>query len=230
MANSDYKKLITEKPWLWAKEHWDKLDTYVPTKVVKLDIDPEEWIKFTVDNFDLAYLDHEAPKPHYDEFSNKITTLNVKMGMNINTTFALLYGVDSKTKEKVLEMLGESNLKLLNLRPDYLFLKLIVKMPGHSTAWHADSLGRYIERFKDDLQIDKIDKYTHMCQHGQIVRFWFPVTDWDNGHTLQISKTSITNWKAGDVYSIPFGIGHCSSNAGYVPQLTVSLTGIVRNH
>ena len=227
MEKPDYKRLMNEKPWQWAKDRFDRIDTYVPTKVAKLDIDPEAWIKFSVDNFDLAHPTHEVPKPHYDEFSNKMANLNVEMGMNINNSFALLYGVDLETNQKMIEMFGESNRKLLNLRPDYLFLKLIVKMPGHSSAWHVDDLGRYTERFKDELQIDKD---TQMCQHGQIVRSWFPVTDWDNGHTFQISKSIITNWQAGDVYNIPFGMGHCSSNAGYVPQLTVSLTGIVHNH
>ena len=56
---------------------------------------------------------------------------------------------------------------------------------------------------------------------------FLPVTDWDNGHMFQISETVLTNYKAGDIYQIPFGIGHCSSNAGYVPQYTVSLTGII---
>ena len=75
----------------------------------------------------------------------------------------------------------------------------------------------------------EIDQETKRCPLGQIVRLWFPITDWQNGHMFQISETILWKYKAGDVYQIPFGMGHASSNAGYVPQYTVSLTGILND-
>jgi hypothetical protein len=226
MKKEDYKKLIEEKPWSWAKEHFDNLDEFVPTKIAQCDINQEEWIKFTIDNFDLANQNHEEPRPHFDDFSKKISTLNVEMGRNVHNSFELNYGVEGDTNNKMIAMFGESNRKLLNLRADFLFFRLLVKMPGHGVAWHVDHIGRYTEKFKNELQIDR---QTQKCQYGQIVRLWFPITDWDNGHMFQISETALTNWQTGDVYRIPFGLGHCSSNAGYVPQMTVSLTGIMSN-
>ena len=226
MKKEDYKKLIEEKPWSWAKEHFDNLDKFVPTKIAQCDINQEEWIKFTIDNFDLANQNHEEPRPHFDDFSKKISTLNVEMGRNVHNSFELNYGVEGDTNKKMIAMFGESNRKLLNLRADFLFFRLLVKMPGHGVAWHVDHIGRYTEKFKNELQIDR---QTQKCQYGQIVRLWFPITDWDNGHMFQISETALTNWQTGDVYRIPFGLGHCSSNAGYVPQMTVSLTGILSN-
>jgi len=223
MNKQDYKKLIEEKPWTWAKQHFDGLDKFVPTKLAQCDINQEEWIKFTVDNFDLAHQNHEVPKPHYNEFANKMATLNNDLGRNIHNSFELNYGVEADTNAKMIEMFGAKNRELLKLRPDYLFFRLLVKLPGHGVAWHVDHIGRYTLRFKDELQIDSNQR----CQLGQIVRLWFPITDWDNGHMFQISETVLTNWQPGDTYQIPFGMGHCSSNAGYVPQMTISLTGII---
>jgi oxalate decarboxylase/phosphoglucose isomerase-like protein (cupin superfamily) len=46
---------------------------------------------------------------------------------------------------------------------------------------------------------------------------------------MQISKTVLTNYNKGDVYNIPFGLGHASSNFGYCPQYTISFTGIIND-
>ena len=79
------------------------------------------------------------------------------------------------------------------------------------------------------IQVSFVDPVTKKCPLGQVVRYWLPVTNWENGFMFQISDTVIWNWMAGDVYQIPFGIGHCSGNAGYIPQYTVSLTGILND-
>lgn len=224
MKKQEYKKIIETKPWSWINGHFNKLEKFEPKRLAECKINQDEWVKFTVDYFDDAHQNHEMPKPHYNDFARKLSTLNVELGRNEHNSFELNYGVEGKTNERMIEMFGEENRKLLNLRPDYLFFRLLVKMPGHGVAWHVDHIGRYTMKFKDELTIDP---ETQKCQLGQIVRLWFPVTDWENGHMFQISETVLTNWKAGDVYKIPFGMGHCSANAGYVPQYTVSLTGII---
>ena len=45
----------------------------------------------------------------------------------------------------------------------------------------------------------------------------------------QISKTVLSNWKKGEVYQIPFGVGHASGNFGYTPQYTVSFTAVIKD-
>lgn len=224
MDKNYYVKIINGKPWTWIKNHFDKLPKYKPTKITNCKIDQDEWLKFSIEYFDNAQQSYEIPKPHFNDFARRLATFNNKIGRNEHNSFELNYGVEGDTNKVMIAMFGEENLKLLKLRPDYLFFRLLVKMPGHGVAWHVDHIGRYTEKFKNELVIDP---QTKKCQYGQIVRLWFPVTEWDNGHMFQISETVITNWKSGDVYQIPFGLGHCSSNAGYVPQLTVSLTGIM---
>ena len=42
MKKEDYTKLINDEPWRWAKEYFDGLDTYVPKKLAKVDINTDE--------------------------------------------------------------------------------------------------------------------------------------------------------------------------------------------
>lgn len=226
MNKKDYKEIVERKPWVWVKKHFDNLEKYDPDIIARCKINPEEWIKFTVDHFDDAQHNYEMPKPHYNDFAIKLANLNVELGRNEHNSSELNYGKSGDTNQKMIEMFGEENRKMLNLRPDYLLFRLLVKMPGHGVAWHVDHIGSYTVKYKDELEIDH---NTHRCQLGQIVRLWFPVTDWENGHFFQLSKKVLTSWRAGDVYNIPFGVGHCTANAGYLPQYAVSLTGILQD-
>ena len=226
MKKEEYKKLVENKPWSFISDHFDNLEKFVPEKIATVDIDPEQWIKFSVDYFDQAHQNSEMPKPHYSDFAAKLATINNQLGRNEHNSSELNYGVDGNTNHAMIDMFGEDNIKKLNLRPEHLFFRLLVKMPGHGVAWHRDDIGRYTLRMKEHFEIDQ---ETKRCPLGQIVRLWFPITDWQNGHMFQISETILWKYKAGDVYQIPFGMGHASSNAGYVPQYTVSLTGILND-
>ena len=42
MRKEDYTKLIKDEKWKWAKKHFDALDTHVPKKLGKVDINAEE--------------------------------------------------------------------------------------------------------------------------------------------------------------------------------------------
>jgi len=225
MEKKYYEKLINERPWQWVNEHFKSLRKFVPSKIAMCKINPQDWIDFTVKYFHLAQQNTEIPKPHYDPFAKKLATLNNTVGRNEHNTFELSYGYDGNANELMIEMFGKENLELLNLRSDYLVLRLLVKMPGHGVAWHVDHLKSYTKKFKNQL---KIDPETFKCQYGQIARLWLPVTNWENGHIFQISETILSNWRAGDVYHIPFGLGHCSGNAGYVPQYSLAITGVIK--
>ena len=226
MKKKEYTDLINNKPWQWMSEHFDKLEKFVPVKIAKCNINPEEWIKFSCDYFDHAHQNKEMPKPHYSKLGKRLATTNNILGRNEHNSLELNYGIEGDTNAKMIEMFGSNNIKKLNLRSDYLFFRLLVKMPGHGVAWHVDDIGTYTSKFKDQFEIDPVTK---KCSLGQVVRYWLPVTNWENGFMFQISETVIWNWMAGDVYQIPFGIGHCSGNAGYIPQYTVSLTGILND-
>ena len=214
MFKEDYKKIIEEKPWQEMEQYFNDLPVAQVPILHTLDIDTQEWIDFTVENFELAQQKWESPKEHYSEYSNKWASVNNQLGRNEHNTFELNYGMLGDSNEKLKALLGDENIKKLKADPDSILMRFIVKMPGHGIAWHLDDAGSYKTKFPN------ADVY-------KLKRLWFPVQDWKDGHAFQISKTVITNWKAGQVHQIPFGLGHASSNFGYVPQYTVSFTGVI---
>ena len=214
MLKKDYLDLIKNKPWEEMEKYFDDLPKANVPILHTLDINTQQWIDFTVEHFELAQQKWESPKDHYSEYSNKWASVNNQLGRNEHNTFELNYGMNGDTNEKLKELLGAKNIDTLKADPDSILMRFIVKMPGHGIAWHLDDAGSYKKKFP------KADT-------SKLKRLWFPVQNWKDGHAFQISKTVITDWKAGQVHQIPFGLGHASSNFGYTPQYTVSFTGVI---
>ena len=216
MNKQDYENLLATKPWQEMEKYFDNLPVATVEPIASLDINTEDWIQFTVDNFDQAQQKWESPKDHYADYSNKWATINNKMGRNQHNTFELIYGMLGDSNQKLVNLLGEKNIETLGADPESILMRFIVKMPGHGIAWHEDDAGSYKTKFPN-------------ADTSKLKRLWFSVQDWKDGHAFQISKTVITNWTKGSVYNIPFGLGHASSNFGYAPQYTVSFTGIIND-
>lgn len=216
MLKKDYSDLIKNKPWEEMEQYFDDLPKADVPILHTLDIDTQKWIDFTVEHFELAQQKWESPKDHYSEYSNKWASVNNQLGRNEHNTFELNYGMNADSNEKLKALLGNKNIEMLKADPESILMRFIVKMPGHGIAWHLDDAGSYKKKFP------KADT-------NKLKRLWFPVQDWKDGHAFQISKTVITNWKAGQVHQIPFGLGHASSNFGYTPQYTVSFTGVIND-
>ena len=214
MLKNEYKNLVTQRPWQEMEQHFDALPVQAVKQVTQLDLEPQKWVNFTIEEFDHAQQKWESPKEHYSEDSNRWASLNNRLGRNEHNTFELNYGMNGDTNTKLIDLLGNQNIVKLRARPESILMRLIVKMPGHGIAWHFDDAGSYTSKFPD-------------ADKSKLKRLWFPVLDWKDGHAFQISKTVLTHWKAGDVYEIPFGAGHASSNFGYSPQYTVSFTAII---
>ena len=138
MQKEEYKKLLDDKPWMEMEEHFDSLPVAGVNPITQIDINTEEWIEFTLDNFDLAQQKWESPKEHYTEYSNKWATLNNELGRNEHNTFELNYGMNGNSNEKLKDLLGTENIKKLKADPDSILMRFIVKMPGHGIAWHQD--------------------------------------------------------------------------------------------
>ena len=216
MLKEDYKKIVTERPWTPISEHFDNLPITEVNKLTNLDINTEDWIQFTIDNFDQAQQNWEIPKPHYTESAKQWAEINNRLGRNEHNTFELNYGVNGDTNTKLKLLLGSENIQKLKADADTVLIRLLVKMPGHGVAWHYDSNGTYKRLFPD-------------VDHSKLKRIWFSIQDWHDGHAFQISKTILSHWKKGDVWQIPFGIGHASTNFGYTPQYTVSMTAVIND-
>lgn len=220
----EYKELVKQRPWEQIKQMFKDVVPVDIKPVNKININPADWIQFTVDNADLVQEKSECAKPHYTDMSNTLANINNQLGRHAGNTSEFNFGINGDTNAKLIKLLGEENIKRMGLHPDYILMRLIVKMPGHGVAWHIDDAGSFDIKFPE-LELDQ-DK---RCSLGRAVRYWFPVTDWEDGFAMQIDKTIISHWAAGDTYIIPWGHGHASSNFGYVPQYTVSCTGLIND-
>jgi hypothetical protein len=225
MNKQDYINLVTSKPWTKVEDVFkDTPIKHIPLAKA-LDINPEDWIKFSVDNIDLAKQQWYDVKPHYTGLSNELARTLYELGRDEGNTSNINYGTVGDTNERLLELLGQDNIESLGLDADTILIKLLVKMPGHGFPWHYDDAASYSVKFPQlDIHEDKT------CNLGKVVRYWFPVSDWSDGHVLQISDTLLHHWSAGDTYILPWGQGHASSNFGYKPMYTVSLTGVLLNN
>lgn len=216
MLKSEYQNFVENKPWQEMETYFDGLAPIQVERLCSLDIDDDPWVKFTLDNFELAQQKWEYPKEHYSNYEKKWAKVNNVLGRNKENSFELNYGVNGDTNKKLKALLGMENIEKLNADPDTVLVRLLVKMPGHGVAWHQDGNNAYKNLFPN-------------VDHSKVKRYWFSIQNWKDGHAIQISKSVITHWKAGDVYQIPFGTGHASSNFGYSPQYTVSFTGLIRD-
>ena len=216
MLKEEYVSLLEEKPWQEMEEYFNRLPVAEIKSITTLDINTQDWIQFTVDNFDLAQQKWEVPKEHYSEIANKWATINNKIGRDKHNTFELNFGMNADTNAQLKEILGDKNISKLNADPDSILIRLIVKFPGHGVAWHLDDAKSYAMKFEQR-------------SNASIKRLWWSIDEWKDGHAMQISKTVLTHYNKGEVFEIPIGLGHASSNFGYCPQYTVSFTGNIND-
>ena len=216
MLKEEYVSLLEEKPWQEMEEYFNRLPVADIKSITTLDINTQDWIQFTVDNFDLAQQKWEVPKEHYSEMGNKWATINNKIGRDKHNTFELNFGMNADTNAQLKEILGDKNISKLNADPDSILIRLIVKFPGHGVAWHLDDAKSYALKFEQK-------------NNASIKRLWWSIDEWKDGHAMQISKTVLTHYNKGEVFEIPIGLGHASSNFGYCPQYTVSFTGNIND-
>ena len=215
MEKIEYLHLIKQSKNISSEMGWyfRELKYHIPKKVCDIDIISNDWIDFTCSHFDLAQHKIEQPREHYDKEANWLATCNQIMGRNSGNTQELNFGLNSNTNDLLCDMLGNDNIKKMGLQREGLLLRLIVNTTGHGIAWHEDGASSYRKKFP------------HLV--GDIKRLWFPVIDWEDGHVFQIGSEVLSKWKSGNVWHIPWGVPHGSSNFGYTIKYTVSVTGVL---
>jgi hypothetical protein len=97
-----------------------------------------------------------------------------------------------------------------------------VQFPGEVTAWHTDIYSPAHE-FLDPSTVDQSDE--SVGRDNGIRRIIIAIEDWTWGHMLMFGKTPWIDWKAGDVIYWEFGVPHGTANMGYIPRISVSITG-----
>jgi hypothetical protein len=212
MNKNEYITLWKTKPWEIAEYFYQSIEKADLIKLPSVDIDYQQFINFSLENFDYADQDFEREKSYHSKKCNLLAKTNVILGYSEHNTFVLNYGKQGNTNSALKMIFGDVNMDLLNLDPESVLMRLIVKFPGNGFACHIDDASSYKEKF-------------NTSDTSKIKRIWIPISPWEDGHMFQISKSVITHWKSGDVFEIPWGIPHLGVNFGVKPQFTLNITG-----
>lgn len=97
-----------------------------------------------------------------------------------------------------------------------------VQFPGEVTAWHTDIyspvhefLAPLVQETPETVGLDK-----------NIRRILIALEPWHPGEIMLFGQTAWTGWKAGEVIYWEYGVPHGTANTGYVPRISVSITGL----
>lgn len=63
---------------------------------------------------------------------------------------------------------------------------------------------------------------------ANIVRFLIFMKNWEDGHALQVGKSWLSNWRAGDVILWYPSKPHLAVNAGFTNKWTCNITGVLK--
>jgi len=150
-------------------------------------------------------------RPNMDDFSNKQMTYARDLGYHSGNTLKRDWGRKPTENSALKEILGLNNFKLLDINPDRTLIRLLCYLPGNMLPVHIDGY----EGWQQFYQTEEIPK-----------RFSVLVNDWSWGQFLQVHDNVITNWHSGDTYVIGENVWHCSGNAGILPKVTLTITGL----
>jgi len=99
-----------------------------------------------------------------------------------------------------------------------------VQFPGEVTAWHTDIYSPAHEFLSESAE-DQSDE--SIGQDKNIRRILIALEDWRWGQFLQFGMSPWFDWKAGDMIYWKYGVPHGGANMGYVPRISVSITGLI---
>ena len=96
-------------------------------------------------------------------------------------------------------------------------VSLLKQPPGATNPWHYDT------HFALGQKTNSTEEYLEKNSR----RYLIMLEDWHWGHFIQIGNNVLSQWKAGDIFTWPFGMWHTSANAGIEPKLTMQVTGLI---
>lgn len=80
-----------------------------------------------------------------------------------------------------------------------------------------------------NLHLDKLEKWMPE-DPSQVVRYFIPLTDWQQGHFWSFGNCTWWGWHAGDVVTFDWlNVPHSTANAGHTARATLQITGVKTN-
>ena len=181
-------------------------------KYTTIDVDPEDFVDFTIKYRSEATVKSFHPRPFLDDQFNRIATCANWIGYNSHNTTESNWGLDPLHNKILKQLVGKDNFDKLNIDQDKCLLRLLEYNPGHNLPLHVDGKEGFRKLYGNETNAD---------------RLFIAISKWDWGHFLQVHDKMIYNWKPGDTWIIPPDVWHLSGNAGIKPKLTLTVTGVI---
>ena len=97
---------------------------------------------------------------------------------------------------------------------EYSVVAVLKQEPGNFTAWHFDTYHSVAKKGN----LSESDK-------KKVKRYWIALEDWHWGHFVQVGNSVLTHWKAGQIFTWPYGMYHLGANAGIKTRWSCQVTG-----
>lgn len=224
-------------PWIFYNEKRDKefldfsyntgaTDPMLTVDAQHIEIDQNQFVEYILNNEKTCQKKWFHPRDILSAETNIEMALPIQVGLHQGNTFEYNWGLYENTANEIKQLIGIENLEALGYYADTVIPRLIVYMPGHGIPWHRDTIDAWRNKFSHLHP----DMTTNRCDIGPIKRKLLMVTDWHWGQMVQLDNNVHSHWSSGDVFDIPLGQWHLSTNHGVKPKITVSLTGAIKEN
>ena len=98
-----------------------------------------------------------------------------------------------------------------------------IQFPGEVTIFHTDIFSpahEFLPETMKNISDDQVGKDIG------VRRVLIALEDWEWGQVLMFGAQSWSQWQAGDIIYWKYGVPHCGANMGFVPRISVSITGL----
>lgn len=134
------------------------------------------------------------------------------------------YPVDQQLFDKTANL----GLKLQRMRDafgmEFVNASVHVQYPGQMLPLHIDN----ISTLRNKAELHGIDLE---LEPERAARFIVMLTEWQMGHFWQYGNAVLKQWTPGDIiWHSWIDTPHATANAGFVPRITLQVTGIVTPH
>ena len=215
--DKEYEKWATDFSDMTLKKKYDAKPMF------ELNLEQDKFFTFMKNNKDTCQKKFYEKRPYHSGVNDLTLGLPMKAGYNNRNTVEYNWGLYGDSNERLKDMLGDRKVwdDKIGIDRDTALLRLLCYMPGNTLPWHIDTLGNWCRENKDlNPSLDTLS-----CDLGPIKRYLVMITDWHWGHVIQMENSYWPNYKSGDVFDLPLGVPHCSTNMGVRLKLTCSISG-----
>lgn len=177
-------------------------------------------------------------RPNHEYDTRLMSSIPKTVGYDERNTEYGNFGMIGNGNELIKEILGgPAAFEKMGIGYDRALCRLMVYKPGIVGPMHIDTMQAWRDRNKDiNPHLVMTEESGYLTEEervansttdiGLIKRRIVMVTPWSWGHFLQVKRTTLADWRSGDVWDSPPGIWHLAANCGIALRMTVTVTGV----